>query len=802
MIRNYLLIALRNLRRNKVYSMINILGLSIGLAAAILIVLYVKDELSYDRFHAQKDNMYRIVMDQENKKTGEKRKNSITGYFQGPRFSASIPEIRYFSRLFQRNVDMKKANDVVSQEVMYADSSFLQMFSFDVLSGNPATALTQKRSAVITEAMAIEQFGTKNALGKNLLIKTFDTENFEPYTVTAVTRNSPENSSIKYKVLLPIEVSAYDLGNAENWFNFMMNTMVVLNPGADVARVEQKMQAVFEQEATPIMKELSEKYGMEMGVKYGLQPFLDIHLNKELGAQNGLVGASNPMYSYILSGIALFILAIACINFVNLTVARSVKRSKEIGIRKVVGSNRGQLIVQFLGESMLLCLISFALALLLSQSFIGLFNQLSNKALSLSYLLDWKLVGIFIGLFLLTAFLAGFYPALVLSAYDPVKTLYNRFSLGGKNYLQKSLVVVQFALASFLIVATITIYRQFSYLTNFETGVDDSNLVMVENWSMNHHKARVLKQELMNNPNVVDVGFKNGGNWGTVARVDGEKQLQFEYETVSVNYLPMLNIQLKAGRNFSADLPTDSTQSVLINETFAAEAGWAEPLGKEVNFWYRDDENKLFRVVGVVKDYHFAELHQKIRPQLFTMVPSNQYGLILVKIKPNTATNTLAHIEKSFKSVFPISPYAYQFMDEAKLREYESENRWRKIMLFSAAITIFVSCIGLFGLTVLSTEKRTKEIGVRKVLGASVRQVAVILSRDFMLLVAVSLLISLPAAWLVANKWLEEYPYRVELTWSLYAFGGLLVIGIALLTVSFQSVKAAAQNPVKSLKTE
>lgn len=798
MIRNYLLTAIRNLGRNKVYSFINILGLSFGLAAAILILLYVKDELSYDRFHEKLPQIYRVVSTDKDRKTGEVRKSAITGYIQGPHFASAVPEILQFSRLHQGAVDLKYNNEVRSQEVIYVDSSFLEIFSFPLLDGSPKTALREKRSAVISERMAMEYFGTPDAVGKILLVKEGE-DRFEPYRVTAVAKNCPENSSIKFQLLLPLEVNPADMTNLENWFNFFLNTFVVLHPEADKEQARQKMQAYYLQTAGETARRLSEQYGVDLNMEYDLQSFSDIHLSEDMGAMNGLTGASNPIYSYILTGIAFFILLIACINFVNLTVARSVKRAREIGIRKVVGGNRAQLIFQFLGESVLLCLFAFILALVLSQSLLGLFNQLSNKALALSYLLDFKLVLAFIGLFLFTSFLAGFYPALVLSGYDPVKTLYNRFTLAGKNYLQKTLVVVQFALASFLIIATLTIYSQFRFLTNFKTGVDDSHMVLVEKWQLSHDKAKLLRNQLLQHPGITDIAFKNGGSWGTVAKVNGDQQLQFAYETVGVNYIPLLKLEVKQGRNFSPDLPTDSTKSVLVNEAFVREAGWVDPIGQELDFWY---SNEKYTVIGVVKDYHFESLQTKIKPQVFTMKPKNQYGLSLIKIKPESTTAALHHIEKTFKTLFPYSPYSYRFMDEVRRQQYESENRWRKIMIFSAVVTIFVSCIGLFGLSVLATQKRTREIGIRKVLGASVQQVATILSRDFLLLVMLSLLISLPVAWMAANKWLENYPYRITLNWVLFATGALMVIGIALLTVSFQSIKAAMQNPVRSLKVD
>jgi putative ABC transport system permease protein len=533
--------------------------------------------------------------------------------------------------------------------------------------------------------------------------------------------------------------------------------------------------------------------------EYFLQPFTRMHLDAELPPQNGLSDASNPVYSYILSGIALFILLIASINFVNLTIARSVRRAKEIGIRKVVGGERRQLILQFLGESFLLCLFAFSFAILLVQLVLPVFNELSNKVLSIAYLLDIKLVIGYLLLFLCTGFLAGFYPALVLSSYQPVQTLYSRFNLAGKNYLQKSLVVLQFSLASFLIIATITIYAQFKYLTTQDLGYDDNNLVLVGKQSLKRAEADIFKRTLLSNPNIVDVASKNGGNWGTVAKVNGDSTIQFEYETVDETYIPLLEIQIKQGRNFSKQYPSDSTHSVLVNEAFVRKAGWKNPLGQVVNFWYN---NEKYSVIGVVKDYHYNSLNQEIGPQLFTMKAGNPYGLSLIKIKPKTGTASLKHIEATFKKLFPLAPYSYTFKDEQNLRAYEAEAKWKQIMLFSAILTIFISCIGLFGLSVLSAEKRTKEIGIRKVLGASVNSVVAILSRDFVKLVILALLLAIPLAWLAANKWLENYPYRISLSWQLFVLAGIFVILIALATVSFQAIRAAMANPVKSLRTE
>lgn len=801
MFKNYFKIALRNLARNKVYSFINIAGLSIGLACAMLIILYVKDEVSYDRFHKNVNNIYRITTQGIDKNGVKGRKDPNTGYLQGPRFAQNVPEIKAFVRVQSGSENIKLGTEVKDQDLLYADSTFFDVFSFPLIAGNPHTCLTDPLSVVISADEAKKEFGTTNAIGKLIMLK--DDSTFVLHKVTAVAKKCPQNSSIKFDMLLPIKESKEDASNSQNWFNFFLNTFVVLPPHANIQSVESKMNKFYNQDSKEAITSLRAQFGDDVDnwkSVYQLQPFLDMHMSTELPAQNGLSDASNPMYSYILSGIALFILLIACINFVNLTVARSVKRAKEIGIRKVVGGGRKQLIIQFLGESFLLCIIAFALAIGLVELILPVFNNLSNKSLALSYLFDAKLVGGYIVLFMITSLLAGFYPALVLSGYNPVQTLYSRFNIAGKNYLQKSLVVLQFALASFLIIATFTIYKQFNFLTTEKLGYDDTNIVRVGNSFKTHDEAWLFRNELLKDPNIISVAPRNGGSWGTVAKVANDSTIQFDYETVDENFLPTFKIPLAQGRNFSPAFPSDSANSVLVNETFVKQAGWKNPLGQTINFWY--DNNKKYTVIGVVKDYHYQPLSQKIGPEVFTMKKNNNYGQVFIKIKPNTASSSLKTIQKTFKQLFPLSPYSYTFMNDENRKNYDAEAKWKQIMLFGAILTIFISCIGLFGLSVLSAEKRTKEIGIRKVLGASVKKVVTILSKDFLKLVFISLIISIPAAWIVANKWLQNYPYRISLSWWLFASGGILVILIALITVSFQAIKAAIANPVKSLRTE
>ncbi|EHQ26510.1 AraC-like DNA-binding protein [Mucilaginibacter gracilis] len=797
MFSNYFKTTFRYLLQNRAYSFINIAGLSIGLACAMLILVYVQDEVSYDRFHQNVDQIYRI--DKQTTKTdGSVSNGSYTGYFPGPRFAASIPEIKTFVRFQPARADIKTESDIRSQSVCLVDANFFSVFNFPLLSGNARSVLTEPNSAVITEEMAKKLFGSSNAVGKVIFIRQDST--FNPHVITGVAKNCPDNSSIKFQVLLPLKVSAMDESNNGNWFNSFLSTFVVLSPGAEIKALQNKMDGVFESDAGKAISEIKSKYKVKsIGISYLLEPLTAIHLGKLVPDGNEILSdKSNPEFSYILSAIAVFVLLIACINFVNLTIARSVKRAKEIGIRKVIGGTTRQLRIQFLSESFMLCLIAFTLALGIVVVILPVFSGLSNKVLSLSYLLNVKLIIYYIALFLITSLSAGIYPAMVLSNYHPVQTLYSRFNLAGKNYLQRALVVFQFALASFLIVGAITIYLQFNFLTTQNLGYDDHNLIVVNKSQLTRNEAAVFKQELMKNPNMIDVAPKNGGDNNNTVKVSGDQQVNIAVETIDAAYLPLLKVPVIAGRNFSDKYPADATQSALVNEAFVQEAGWKQPIGEQINTF----NGESYTVVGVVKNYHYKPLTEKITPQFFTMNPGNSYGMLHIKIKPGTETASLQYIANTFKGLFPFSPFAYTFKQEKNEQSYASEARWKQIILFSAVLTIFISCIGLFGLSVLAVEKRVKEIGVRKVLGASVSSIVTILSADFVKLIFIALAISMPFAWIATNKWLQNYPYRITVSWWLFLSGSLLVVLIALITISFQSIRAAITNPVKSLRAE
>ena len=795
MFKNYLKTAVRNLLRNKVYSFINIAGLSLGLACCMLIFLYSKDEVSYDRFHKNKENIYRIVANMTNPQ-GITNKFSSTGMMPGPEFKRQIPEIEDYVRIKDASYTVKNGNNVFDQEALCVDDNFFSVFSFPLIQGDAKTALKNIRSLVLSEEEAEKYFGNKNAVGHTLDLKLNDT--FRSFVVSAVTRRSPQNSSIKIKMLVPI-LSDKNMRDDNAWLNFYLNSFITLKPGVDKKSVEVKIANVYNKDAAAQIKDAAEKYGFKDRVRYGLQPLLEMHLSTDYQADNGLKDSSKPIYSYILIGIALFILLIACINFVNLTVARSLKRAKEIGIRKVVGGQRRQLITQFLSESFILCFMAFVLAVLLVQLALPFFNTLSNKALSFSYLLDTKLIAGFVVIFLVTGLLAGFYPAMVLSGFNPVQSLYGTQLVGGKNYLSKGLVVLQFTLALVLIIATITIYSQFNFLMEYDLGYNDKNVVALSNENIDRQKLEVLKTELLKNPSIESVSGDQGGRQGTMAHINGDHEMLFDIKNVDENYLSLFEIPVVKGRDFLKENISDSAKAVLVNETFAKEAGWKNPLGQTVDFYYN---NKKYSVIGVVKDYHFLSLKEKIPSQLFIMNPQYSFRDIFIRLKSGNTAESINFIEKTFKQLFPFKVYQYSFKDEKNAEEYYSEAKWKQIISFGAVLTIFISCIGLFGLATLSAERRKKEIGIRKVLGSTVEAIVIKLSNDFLKLIIISALIASPAAWWAMHKWLENYPYRISMNIWMFAAAGLLVVLIALATVGFQAVKAAVANPADSLRTE
>lgn len=792
MLRNHLKIAWRNIQRNKVFSFINIGGLSLGLACCMLILLYVKDEASFDRFQENGENLYRIKVTMSNAEGS----NTIasTNAVHGPTFQEQIPEITEVIRTQSQPFVMRKGDELLSTNVLFADPEFFEVFTLPLVYGDPSIVLSDIGSVVITEDMARTYFNTTDAVGKVIELKV--REEFKPFTVSGVAKTIPQNSSLQFDSVISFAFEEVNGWTDTEWLGFYMNTFVQLDERANLEEVAGKMNEIFERNAA---LELKDSPGFDSRISFGLQPFMDIHLDAEIdSSRNGLEKASSPVYSYILSGIGLFLLAIACINFVNLAVARSLKRAKEIGIRKVIGSHRRQLILQFLTESYLMTFIALVLAFIFTQLSLPAFNQLADKQLALTYLLDFQLVLLFIALFVVTGLVAGFYPALVLSGFSPSKSLYNRAKLLQQNFLTKALVVFQFTLSICLVVGTIVIFSQFNYLTKVNLGYNDDNLMKLSGLRGIKGGISGIKQEIQSLPGVESVGGFNGNYNGTGAKV-GDEQIDFGYIGVDDNFLSTLEIALVEGRNFSMEYSTDPSDAIVVNEAFLHEVGWTSGVGKEVDFEWK---NKKMYIIGVVEDYHYASLKEKIAPLVMTQDPN--YGLqsLFIKLNPNNTVETIKSIETIFGKFVPFMPFSYSFEDQNNLMKYEREQKWKQITTIAAMLSIFVSCIGLFGLAAFNAESRIKEVGVRKVLGASVASIVALLSSDFVKLVLIAIVAAFPIAYYGAQVWLEEFAYQIEIQWWFFGLAGFLGIAVAMLTVGFETLKAALMNPVKSLKSE
>ena len=798
MIKNYFKTAFRNLWRNKIFSIIKILGLSIGLTVCMLIFLYTKDEISYDQFHENKAQIFRIVQ------TWRFAQNppqdmGITTAIVGETFAKEIPEVQQYVRINGEAVTVKKKNNVFTENPMFVEDNFFSVFTFPLLRGNKKTALKDLHSVVLSKNMAIKYFGTEDVIGETMQIKRGD--EFENYTITAIAENPPQNSTIKADIFLSIKNDLRSPGN--DWLGGNLNTFLLLSPQANVQMVESKMQMIFDKNTKDFLAKAKKEQGASLKIKLALQPLTDIHLSKRTGPDNGMTGGSKAAYSYILTCIAIFILIIACINFINLAVAQSLKRSKEIGIRKVIGGTRSQLIKQFLTESFLVSLIAFAIGFFLTIMLLPLFNELANKKLSLLYLSDAYLyIGYFL-LLLITSFIAGFYPSLVLSAFQPVKVLYGRQKMMGRNLLTKGLIVFQFALAIFLIISTIAVNRQLNYLLHTDLGYDAKNLVRLDlpNSNASDKLPALFKNELANQRNILSVAARNSGRTISGAKANG-KNIMIEFNKIDDKYLPAFKIPIIAGRNFSLNYPADSMNSVIVNESFVKEAGWkiSNAVGETINFM--DEKNRPATIVGVIKDYHFTSLKEKITPELFSMDSTSSYGQVWVKIDPNDIPQTLALLESTYKKLVPLFPYSYQFMDDINAKNYETESKWKQIISIASGLFIFISCIGLLGLVMLAIEQRTKEIGIRKVLGAAASRIMMLVSKEFIVLILIAFVVSTPVGYYFIHKWLQDFAYRINISWWMFPLAGVSVIIIALITLSYMAIKAAIANPVKSLRTE
>ncbi len=807
MLRNYLKIALRHLWKARLYALLNAAGLAVGVSGVLLALLYRYDERSFDRFHENAPNLYRITTTYAQHRGDQRETNGGTGQVQGPTFAAAVPEILNYVRVMGGDIyeDVRTDTKALKVQPLYVDASFFDVFTFHFLHGNPKTALREVGSVVVTERMARRFFNRTDVVG-NLLNLDGDPSAQrlgKPVVISGVVQNPPATSSLQFDLLHPFRFMQLSFEDT-NWLNAYLGTFVRLHPSADRTAVTRKFNALYALHAKKQVAESRHSEHHDPQISYGLQALTDIHLHPLYrgrgNREGGIINGSSPVFSYLFLGIAGFILLMATINFINLSIAGSLQRAKEVGVRKVSGGRRGQIVAQHLVESALVCLAAFGLALGLLQAGLPVFNALTEKHLRFAEALDPALLPGFAALFAVVVLLAGFYPAFVLSGFKPTEVLYQRQRLSGRTGFGRGLVVFQFALAVFLLIATVVYYRQMEFIRTKDLGYNPYQVIrsyIAGNGDVKPIQA-FLRNELAREPSIRSISF--GAEFGEDATVVNGKTLRSRYQAIDEAYLPTLDISLRAGRNFSAAFPADEGASVLVNEAFVKAANLKGPLGTRI----QPDTNFIktpLTIVGVVRDFHFGSLRERIQPLVFFRNTAASGG-IWVKLEKTRQAEGRAVFEKAYRKALPQAVYDAQFLDEMNAADYRQEQRWQQLIGYAAGLAGLICCVGLFGLTRMAAQQRTKEIGVRKVLGASVVGIAVLLSREFLKLVLLAVLMASPLAGYAMQRWLENFAYRVGLPWWLFAGVGLLALGVALLTVSFQSVKAARMNPVKSLRSE
>lgn len=808
MLSNYLKIAYRNLVKNKMFSAINIFGLAIGIASCLLITLYVVDELSYDKFHEKGDRIYRLNNDILY--GGKDMRMAQTPDILAPTLKKDYPQVENYTRLFNAGAYLIKkptvANFIREENILFADSTIFEVFTFPLIAGNPKTVLNEPTVIVISESAAKRHFGAENPVGKILNL-----DNRKDYKVTGVMKDIPKNSHIKADFFISMKSLQYD------WGNFLSNnhwSYILLKEGTDPKSFDAKFEQVIAKYVDTQLKKvlgssIAELKKSGSTFKFWMMPMTDIHLKSTQSQELG--GNGNIEYVYIFSIVALFVLLIACINFMNLSTARASQRAKEVGVRKVMGSERGQLMFQFFAECILVSVIALFIALILVVGLIQFFNEISAKTLSISSLLNFKIVAITAIMPIIVGLLAGSYPAVFLSSFQPIQVLKGRFSLKGGS-LRNGLVVFQFASSIILIIGTIIIYQQINFIKNKSLGYNKEQILIINDAYVLEKQAVSFKNEVLKINGIKSgtlSGFlptpsnrSNGSKWAE-GHFDMKQGVMTQNWEVDYDYLKTFDMKLAQGRNFSKEFGTDS-MGVIINETAAKNFGFGKnAINKGIltlkgNF---GNETETYRVIGVVKDFHFESMKSKI--DAICMFLKTSSGNVSFKLDKNTElAGTIKQIEKKWSQMAPGQPFTYEFMDESFDNVYKNEQRIGKISLAFAILTILVACLGLFGLVTFVAEQRIKEIGIRKVLGASVMSILQLLSKDFLKLIIISIVMATPIAYYFMQKWLQDFEYRINIEWWVFVVTGAIAIAIALLTVSYQAIKAAVANPVKSLKTE
>ena len=805
MIWNYIKIAFRSLWRNKGFSAINILGLSIGLATCLVIMLFMYHELSYDRFNEKANRIVRVIF--VGSVQGEKMKEPHVMPPVAQTLKTDFPEVEEATRLRNAGSPLVsyQGNTFKEDGFAYVDSNFFDVFTLPIIEGNPKTALAQPQSVVITRETAKKYFGTEDPLGKTIEVKGWN----KSFTVTGIIREVPAASHFHFSFFA--STAGLEDARSVSWMSSEYFTYLVLQKGYDYKKLEAKMPGVIDKYLGPQMQEgmgmtLQEfrAKGNDLGLY--LQRLTDIHLYSNLFGD--LSPGGDIRYIYIFGAIALFMLLIACINFMNLSTAGASRRAKEVGIRKVVGSGKKQLIGQFLAESVVLTFFSLLIAIVLVQLFFPVFNQLAGKNLGLSIFKSPDLLtGIFL-LVLITGLLAGSYPAFFLSSFKPVAVLKGKFMASKNSFsLRSGLVVFQFFISIVLIISTTVVYRQLNYIQDKKLGYQKEQVVVIPDTWILGEKEKLFQQQIMEDSRVVSAsisgyvpaGPSSNNNFFLYVKDEAATVKTLNYQ-VDHLYIPTLGIEMAAGRNFDATMATDSN-GIILNETAAKAFGWEkDAIGKTLKRNYKVGDGFAYHVIGVVKDFHFKSLHEAISPLVMTF--GGNSGTILVKSKTKDIAGLLGQLKNRWSAFGVETPFSYSFLDDRFRKTYETEQNTGKLLGIFAGLTIFVACMGLFGLAMFTAQQRTKEMGIRKVLGASVGNIVSLLSKDFIKLVIIAFIIASPIAWLIMNRWLQDFAYRTDISAWVFVAAAVLSLLIAFFTISMQSMKSALANPVKSLRTE
>jgi len=813
MFKNYFIIALRNLRKQKGYSVINIFGLAIGIATCLMIAMYVTDELSYDRYTANASRIYRINTDI--RFGGSTLHMTQTSDMMGQLLQKDYPQVEATARMYTSNGSqlIRKGNEFINEpRVAHVDSSFFNVFDLPSLEGNTKTALNEPNTVVINESTAKKYFHTVKALGKIVEVKNGQTTT--PYKVTAVIEDIPRQSHFNLDFMFSMKNADYQWGRLTS-HNF--HTYLLLKPGTDPIAFQKNFDVYIDKYVLPSVRQFMNIGSMDEFKKsgnnlaYTLMPITKIHLYSDYSFELNPTG--NIQYIYIFSAVALFILILACINFMNLSTARSTSRAKEVGIRKVLGTERNALITQFLAESILTAFISLLIGLCVAWLLLPLFNDIAAKSLSMADLLSVKILPFIILMPVIVGVLAGGYPAFYLSGFKPIAVLKGHSNTGfRKSNLRSTLVVFQFAVSIMLIIGTIIVYSQLHYIQTARLGFDKDQVLVVNDTYALDQNVQAFKNEVLGLPGVrsatvssflpVSSSSRSDNTYSKTPVPDPKSGLDMQTWVVDYDYIQTMGMEIVQGRNFSRNFGNDSN-AIILTETTARMFDLKDPVGKMIyapSNLPGDNSYKPIEVIGIVKDFHFESLRQQIGP--LSMRLGNSTGLTSFKVSAGQSADLIKKIGQKWKLLAPGMPFRYFFLNDSFNDMYRSEQRTGTIAIIFAVLAVVIACMGLFGLVTYMAEQRRKEIGIRKVLGASVNNMVLMLSKDFLRLVFIALIVAFPIAWWAMKTWLSDFEYRVQMTWWVFVFAGGIAILIAFLTVSTQAIKAALANPVTSLRSE